>query len=86
MFDNDFQPTEVQVEWEDQTFVFYVTDFDPAEKRAGIEWIVNRETGEIVTDEWFDEGVYRRIRRALINELQNQNVEASLEDALSKWL
>lgn len=62
--------------------VVIVGDYDEESKEIGIEDVVNPETGEVLTDEWFESGnIYDPDLR---DKIQEKGREGMIDDFLNQ--
>lgn len=61
--------------------IVIVGEYDEAEKEIGIEDVVNPETGEVLTDDWFENGdIYDPELR---KKIEDEGRGSELDDILS---
>lgn len=68
------------MEIEHENHVIIVADFDERRKRVGIEDVVNPDTGEVVTEEWFKTLKIRD--RRLYEKIQQKSRQSALNNFL----
>jgi hypothetical protein len=72
-------PNRFEVEYEDVLVI--VGEYDEQSGEIGIEDVVNPDTGEVLTDEWFETGdIYDPgLRKKIENEARGNELDSFLE-------
>lgn len=75
-------PMSFQIEHED--VIVIVGEYDETEREIGIEDVVDPNTGEVLTEEWFEEGhIYDK---ELSEKIEERGREGAIEDQLDELL